>query len=71
MNVYFNPGDVVVIKQDIKKPKMVVKHITRARDKAIDKNVLYGAVCTWFSEDMKLQTERFNTKDLMHYGGDK
>ena len=67
MNVYFNPGDVVTLKQDVEKPKMIVKNIIKVEDRKLEKNMLYGIVCMWFSTDMKLQTGKFNTKDLKHY----
>lgn len=70
-NVYFNPGDIVQVKQNIpNKPKMVVvKKITsifkhdpkRVEDK---KSILIGIKCMWFTNDGMLQENVFNTKDL-------
>lgn len=66
---YFNPGDVVEIKQNLDyKPKMVVKSVDKVENPGTDKKPLrlLGVTCFWFSTDGKLQTERFNTKDLSH-----
>lgn len=64
MNTYFYPGDVVTIKQDVNKPEMVVKEVVTIRDTKLDKAVLYGVVCFWFTDDMHFQIQKFNTKDL-------
>lgn len=68
---YFNPGQVVELKQDIpNKPKMIVvrketslfKHDSkRASDK---KPILMGIRCRWFTTDGTLQEAIFNTKDI-------
>ncbi len=69
-NVYFNPGDVVQLKQDIpNKPTMiVVKKITsifKHDQKKIDKKpILIGIRCMWFTKDGALQEAIFSTKDL-------
>lgn len=70
-NIYFNPGDVVQLKQDIpNKPIMIVvrketfvfKHNQqRLTDK---KPILIGIKCRWFTKDGALQEAIFNTKDL-------
>ncbi len=70
-NIYFNPGDVVQLKQDIpNKPIMIVvrketsifKHDQkRLMDK---KSILIGIKCRWFTKDGALQEAIFNTKDL-------
>lgn len=71
-NVYFNPGDVVELKQDIpNKPIMLVvkketslfKHDRRAEDK---RPVLKGIRCRWFTSTGELQEAIFNTKDIKH-----
>lgn len=71
-NVYFNPGDVVELKQDIpNKPTMLVvkketslfKHDRRAEDK---RPVLKGIRCRWFTSTGELQEAIFNTKDIKH-----
>ena len=69
-NIYFNPGDVVQLKQDIpNKPIMIVvrketsifKHDQkRLEDK---KPILIGIKCRWFTTDGTLQEAIFNTKD--------
>lgn len=70
-NIYFNPGDVVQLKQDIpNKPIMIVvrketsifKHDQkRLQDK---KPILIGIKCRWFTKDGALQEAIFSTKDL-------
>lgn len=70
-NIYFNPGDVVQLKQDIpNKPIMIVvrketsifKHDQkRLMDK---KPILIGIKCRWFTKDGTLQEAIFNTKDI-------
>ena len=70
-NIYFNPGDVVQLKQDIpNKPVMIVvrketsifKHDQkRLEDK---KPILIGIKCRWFTTDGTLQEAIFNTKDI-------
>ena len=70
-NIYFNPGDVVQLKQDIpNKPIMIVvrketsifKHDQkRLEDK---KPILIGIKCRWFTTDGTLQEAIFSTKDL-------
>ena len=70
-NIYFNPGDVVQLKQDIpNKPIMIVvrketsifKHDQkRLEDK---KPILIGIKCRWFTKDGTLQEAIFNTKEI-------
>ena len=70
-NIYFNPGDVVQLKQDIpNKPIMIVvrketsifKHDQkRLEDK---KPILIGIKCRWFTTDGTLQEAIFNSKDI-------
>lgn len=70
-NVYFNPGDVVQLKQNLPyKPKMVViKKVTsifkhdpkKLEDK---KSALKGIKCMWFTTDGLYQEAIFSTKDL-------
>lgn len=66
--VYFMPGELVRIKQNIpNRPTMIVigkvsnvfKH-----NQDIKGNVLKGIKCMWFSVNMELQEAIFNTKDL-------
>lgn len=71
-NVYFNPGDVVQLKQDIpNKPTMIVvkketslfKHDSkRLEDK---RSILKGIRCRWFTSTGELQESVWNTKDLI------
>ena len=65
--IYFVPGDVVQIKQDIpNKPKMVVIRIERSIMKNNEgKDYLRGVRCRWFSTDQKLQEGVFSTKYLI------
>lgn len=70
-NIFFNPGDVVQLKQDIpNKPKMIViKKVTsifkhdpkRTPD---SKSILLGIKCMWFTSNGEYQEQTFNTKDL-------
>lgn len=69
--VYFNPGDVVLLKQEIpNKPLMVVKEVNKAVVREPEhggrRGVLFGITCFWFTKDGLYQTEKFNTKDLKH-----
>lgn len=70
-NIYFNPGQIVCLKQDIpNKPKMLVvrketslfKHDSKRIDK---KPILIGIRCRWFTDNGELQEAVFNTKDLI------
>lgn len=69
-NIYFNPGDVVQLKQDIpNKPIMIVvkketslfKHNRKVDDK---RPILKGIRCRWFTTTGELQEAVFNTKDI-------
>ena len=56
--VFFMPGDLVTLKQDIpNKPTMLV---VKKEDQT-----LKGIRCRWFTKDGVLQEEVFNTKDLI------
>lgn len=70
--IYFQPGDLCEMKQDIpNKPKMVVSRIERSILK--NKNgvdYLRGVRCRWFSTDQKLQEAVFSTKDLILLNND-
>ena len=71
-NVYFNPGEVVTLKQDIpnkpvmlvvKKETSVFKHDSkRLNDK---KPILIGIRGRWFTNSGELQEATFSTKDLI------
>ena len=67
-NVFFNPGQVVTLKQDIpNKPIMIVvkKETSMFKHREEDKkNILKGIRCRWFSTDNQLQEAVWNTKDL-------
>lgn len=70
--IYFMPGDVVTLKQDIPyKPTMIVvkketslfKHDSkRLEDK---RPILKGIRCRWFTSTGELQESVWNTKDLI------
>lgn len=70
--IYFLPGDVVELKQDIpNKPKMIVKkkatkmiRPVKTEMEKTDEKFLLGIVCFWFTTDGLLQEAVFNTKDL-------
>ena len=70
-NIYFNPGDIVQLKQDIpNKPVMlVVKKETslfKYNKKEDDKRpILRGIRCRWFTSTGEMQESVFNTKDLV------
>ena len=66
--VFFAPGDIVTLKQDLEnKPMMLVKSVDKATMKEPNgRTMLFGITCMWFTNDKSLQSERFNTKDLMH-----
>lgn len=65
--IYFQPGDVVQMKQDIpNKPKMVVVKIERSLIKNENQNpYLRGVKCRWFTTEGLLQEAVFSTKDLI------
>lgn len=67
--VYFMPGDVVQLKQNIpNKPKMIVdkKETLTLKQQDEDKaNFLKGIKCYWFTTDGVYQQGVFNTKDLI------
>lgn len=68
-NIFYKPGDIVQIKQDIPdKPLMIVvkKETSLFKNNMEDKkNVLKGIRCRWFTTDRQLQEAVFNTKDLI------
>ena len=68
--IYFLPGDVVTLKQDIpNKPKMIVlkkETMTFRPSKEEDKSDYFkGIKCRWFTTDGIMQEGIFNTKDLI------
>ena len=64
--IFFTPGDVVMIKQDIpNKPKMVVYRVERSIIKNNGHEFLKGVKCRWFTEIGLLQEAVFSTKDLI------
>ena len=71
VNIYFNPGDVVQLKQNIpNKPVMIVVKKETSLFKHDDKRledkrpVLKGIRCRWFTSTGELQESVWNTKDL-------
>ena len=68
--VYFMPGDLVTIKQDLpNKPVMIVVKKETFIYKKEDQN-LKGIRCRWFTTDGLLQEEVWNTKDLIKVEND-
>ncbi len=67
--IYFQPGDVVTIRQDIpNKPTMlVVQKETRQFKDGLNRqeDFLIGIKCRWFTIEGQLQEAIFNTKDLV------
>ena len=68
-NIFYKPGDIVQIKQDIpNKPLMIVvkKETSLFKHNMEDKkNVLKGIRCRWFTTTGQLQETVWNTKDLV------
>ena len=71
-NVFFNPGQVVTLKQDIpNKPIMLVVRketsiFKHDKEKIQNKkSILVGIRCRWFTSDGTLQEALFSTKDLI------
>lgn len=65
--IYFVPGQVVTLRQDIpNKPKMLVYRVERSIIRSEDKNALLkGVKVRWFTENGFLQEAVFSTKDLI------
>lgn len=67
--IYFLPGMVVTLKQDIpNKPIMMVlkkETVTFKHDRIGGEPVLKGIKCRWFTANNELQEAIFNTKDLI------
>ena len=68
-NIFYKPGDIVQIKQDIpNKPLMIVvkKETSLFKNNMEDKkNVLKGIRCRSFTTTGQLQETIWNTKDLI------
>ena len=69
--IFFFPGDVVTIRQDIaNKPTMlVVKKVTKSiRTETLKRDDLFqGILCMWFTLNGELCKEVFSTKDLIKF----
>ena len=64
--VFFQPGDVVTLKQDIpNKPIMIVDHKVETTFKREGVKTLRGIACRWFTTSGQLQQDIFSTKDLI------
>ena len=67
--VYFLPGDVCTLKQDLpNKPTMIIKgkKTTTLKPKDGTKDDFFkGMICQWFSTSQELQEAVFSTKDLI------
>lgn len=67
--IYFCPGDVVTLRQDIpNKPVMIVVKKETSMFKNDQKDFFKGIKCRWFTKNYELQEAIFNTKDLIIYG---
>lgn len=65
--IYFVPGQLVTLRQDIpNKPIMLVHRVERSIIRSDDKNALLkGVKVRWFTENGFLQEAVFSTKDLI------
>ena len=65
--IYFLPGDVVTLKQDIPNKQIMLvirKETSLLKNKISEDNILKGIKCRWFTTDGQLQEAVWNTKDL-------
>ena len=69
--VFFNPGEIVMLRQEIpNRPLMVVESVDKTTMKVqngVSKPILFGIKCIWFDTNGSLCEHRFNTKDLIHH----
>lgn len=66
--IYFMPGDIVTIKQNIpNRPTMLVikKEVNIFKNKDEKEPILRGIKCRWFTTQLQMQEAIFNTKDLI------
>lgn len=64
--IFFAPGDVVTLKQDIPyKPTMIVDKKVEVTFKDEKAKTLRGIQCRWFTTTGAIQKEIFSTKDLI------
>lgn len=67
--IYFMPGDIVTLRQDLpNKPNMVVvkkKTLTIKPKDGSKSEFFQGILCMWFTTQGELQKEVFSTKDLI------
>lgn len=65
--IFFLPGDVVTLKQDLPNMLVVQKELysLRPKSKTEEKSPLKGIKCRWFTSDGSMQEAIFNTKDLV------
>lgn len=64
--IYFTPGMVVTLRQDIpNKPTMLVVRKKTMTIKGDDEKFLQGIICRWFTKDGHLEEGLFSTKDLI------
>lgn len=66
--IYFNPGDIVIVKQhdmmDYAPRMVVVGPISKRFKNEGDDIELRGIQCRWFTKNLELQECIFSTKDL-------
>lgn len=64
--IFFQPGDIVTLKQDIpNKPIMLVERKVEMTFKNDKVKTLRGIACRWFTSTGEIQKEIFSTKDLV------
>ncbi len=63
--VFFMPGDIVTLKQDI--PNAPTMLVIRKETSMLKKegDVLKGIRCRWFTKEGNIQEAVFNTKDII------
>lgn len=63
--IYFIPGDVVTLRQDL--PNKPVMMVVRKKTLTIkgEEKFLQGIVCRWFCNDGHMEESVFSTKDLI------
>jgi len=65
--VFFLPGDIVKVKRLENSPEMLVigKATSTINVKGIKSNFFQGIKCKWFTTTGEIQSDTFNTKDLI------
>ncbi len=63
--IYFNEGDLVIVKRLPTSRVMLVEKVERASSGT--STMLVGVRCVWFNDYGGLEKHTFSTKDLGHY----